>query len=208
MVKTLIQSYSMMTNITNEQWQDIEGNKGYQISDCGRVRSVDRIITYRDGRQRFCKGQLLNPSPDKAGYLMVCLRNHKTRRVAGLVAKAFIPNPNNLPEVNHIDTNKNNNSVGNLEWCTKTYNQRHAWKSGCKEKVRKVRSMLSKQQQGELSPYHKLTAKDVLSIRYKYIPRQHSLRMLAKEYNVSHSAILDIIKGKQWKGVKQNVRGN
>lgn len=99
-----------------ETWKDIEGFEGlYKISDEGHVYSVR------------CK-KLLKLIPNQDGYFEVCLANNGKnvyRRVCRLVAIAFIPNPNNLPQVNHIDENKQNDKVYNLEWCSSKYNVNH-----------------------------------------------------------------------------------
>ena len=102
-------------NENNEIWRDIEGYEGlYQVSNCGRVRSL-----------KFGKERILNPVKIGSGYLQVGLyKNEKQKKfkVHRLVAKAFIPNPNNLPEINHRDEDKTNNKVVNLEWCSSKYN--------------------------------------------------------------------------------------
>ena len=106
----------------NEEWRDIKGYEGlYQVSNLGRVRSLN------------CRGHkgcigILTPRLDGKGYEMVALykegkaRNTKVHR---LVAQAFIPNPNNHPQVNHKDEDKTNNNVDNLEWCTNEYNHNY-----------------------------------------------------------------------------------
>lgn len=107
-------------------WKDIQGFEGlYQVSNDGKVRSLDRIINYKDGRARLEKGHKLKPHADKKGYTRVTLcKNNKCKPylVHRLVAMAFIPNPNNWPQVNHKDENKTNNTVWNLEWCDRIYN--------------------------------------------------------------------------------------
>lgn len=104
-----------------EQWKDIAGFDGlYQVSNWGSVKRLGR--TERMLKPRMCKG-----------YETVCLCKNgirHNRRINRLVALAFIPNPENKPEVNHKDGNKRNNAAYNLEWNTASENQRHARSTG------------------------------------------------------------------------------
>lgn len=108
-----------------EIWKDIQGYEGnYQVSSKGNVRSLDRYIECR-GKYRFQKGKTLKPYINKSGYRQVTLydkNGYKLHRINRLVAQSFIPNPNNLPQVNHKDEVKTNDCVNNLEWCTCLYN--------------------------------------------------------------------------------------
>ena len=109
-----------------EIWKDINGFEGiYQISDKGNIRSLDREIICSNGSVRFQRGTEIKPYINKQGYRTVVLHNigkHKMCRICRLVAEAFIPNPQNLPQVNHKDENKANDEKENLEWCTCLYN--------------------------------------------------------------------------------------
>ncbi len=110
-----------------EIWKDIPNYEGlYQISNLGRVKSLERIVKYNHSKfsqkgmkERILSTKILN------GYLAATLYKNKKRKsflIHRLVANAFIPNPNNYPQVNHKDENKFNNNALNLEWCTNEYN--------------------------------------------------------------------------------------
>lgn len=109
-----------------EIWKDITGFEGlYQVSNFGRIKSLDRKIKYKDGRTRVFLSKILKTGNNGHGYLIVNLsKNGKTKMfyVHRLVAETFIPNPNNLPQVNHKDENTYNNYLNNLEFCTSNYN--------------------------------------------------------------------------------------
>ena len=114
-----------------EIWKDIVDYENlYQVSNLGRVRSLDRIIVDSRNVRKF-KGVDLKKHKKKSGYLTVQLK-HKDFQIHRLVAKAFIPNPDGKPQVNHKDGDKQNNRVDNLEWCTCEENINHAYKSGLK----------------------------------------------------------------------------
>ena len=112
-----------------EEWRPVVGYEGlYEVSNTGQIRSFDRYVKYSNGRIHLHKGKVLSPIKDKDGYLQVNLcYNGKIHqiKVHRIVAQAFIPNPNNLPQVNHKDEDKTNNSVDNLEWCTVKYNNNY-----------------------------------------------------------------------------------
>jgi len=108
-----------------EVWKDIYEYEGwYQVSNLGRVRSLDRVVKYSDGRVYEYKGIILSLGNCR-GYSFAPLRKNGkaiSARVNRLVAIAFIPNPYCLPQVNHKDEDKLNNNCDNLEWCTSKYN--------------------------------------------------------------------------------------
>lgn len=114
-----------------EEWKNIPGYQDYQISNFGRVKSLEHTV-YHQPSNKFPNGRLvtyqeriLKPSLESGGYYFVVLYNNKIKRsfrIHRLVAKLFIPNPKNYEQVNHKDENKLNNHVSNLEWCTAKYN--------------------------------------------------------------------------------------
>lgn len=132
-----------------EEWRNIEGTSGqYQVSNKGRVKSTRKILTL---------------SPDKQGYLYASVKidgKHKRRSVARLVAKEFLPRPENslANEVNHIDFNKSNNHIENLEWLTKQQNLKHA-RDGKRWDEKQQQQKLKRLQQIEMEASKRAAAK-------------------------------------------------
>lgn len=122
--------------MTEEIWKDIAGYEGkYQISNLGKVKSMN----YR----RTCKERILIPCKTANGYLQVRLSKNcisKQHLIHRLIAQAFIENPENLPEVNHIDEDKTNNCVSNLEWCDRKYNNNYGTHNEKILKTKKLRN--------------------------------------------------------------------
>lgn len=115
-----------------EEWRDIAGYEGlYQVSNLGRVRSLDRRVKHNSLGSIFCRGCLMRPCNNRYGYPTVNLSKDGGKKrftIHRLVAQAFIPNPNNLPEINHKDEGRTNNHVDNLEWCTALWNNTYGTK--------------------------------------------------------------------------------
>jgi len=117
-----------------EIFVDVIGYKGmYQVSNTGKVKSLSRTYQWRGIHKRL-KENLLKCSKNNGGYRIATLSNvaYEHIGVHVLVAKNFIPNPENLPEVNHADGIKSNNFVTNFEWCTSSRNKLHAFEIGLK----------------------------------------------------------------------------
>ena len=115
--------------------KQIKEYPNYSVTSDGRVISTKRIAG-RSGKGISTKHNELVIMHNQTGYCMVNLianKKSKTRYVHRLVAQAYLPNPDNLPQVNHIDGNKDNNDVSNLEWCTALHNNAHALQTGLRE---------------------------------------------------------------------------
>lgn len=115
-----------------EIWKSHPDITGIEVSTLGRVRTLDRV-TSSEERTRFIKGKILKQSDNGKGYLKVNIWNggkQIVRTVHQLVAQTFIPNPDNLPQVNHFDCDRTNNNVENLEWCDNSYNIQYREKFG------------------------------------------------------------------------------
>lgn len=166
----------------SEIWLPIRGYEGlYAVSNLGHVKSLRRNI-------------VLKLMDSGNGYFKVSLSKcGKVQQfwVHRLVADAFVPNPDSLPVVDHLDGNKRNNDAENLDWCTSGDNSRRAWSNG-----------LLKQapiKHGEQHPNHVLTSAEVIEIRQLYETRMYSQRMLGARFGVSQATIKQIVKNRAWR---------
>lgn len=178
------------------KWKEVDGFPGYFISTHGEVKSPDRMLPTTDSvgvkRIRRHKGRYLRPFTDHAGYLRVDLKEDDKRKnslVHRLVALAFIPNPENKPCVNHLDGDKKNPHVQNLEWCTHLENMRHGHAAG----LIPPRILFK----GEKSIGSKLTNKQALAIK-KRLAAGEPVYLIAADYPVGSSAIREIKAGRCW----------
>ena len=181
----------MIENI-NEIWLPIDGFDGYEVSNYGRIKSLN----YNKTKQE----QILKQDTNKKGYQRVCLYKDRKRKkflVHRLVANAFIDNPNNYEQVNHKDEVKTNNYVDNLEWCDCKYNINYGT----------VRERISKAMSGENHPKPMLgrfgkdnpTSKQViqLSLENEVIKIWGSAIDVQRELGYHNSAICNCCKGKR-----------
>lgn len=149
----------------------------------------DYIITQNGNIINKHNNKQIKPQKNGKGYLRVYI-GKKGYFVHRLVAIAFIPNPENKPQVNHKDGNKLNNSVENLEWCTNQENRTHAIKNGL-------------HRCGEQCSYSKLNEKQVLKILNLLYNGQHTVTEISKMFGVSRGTISDIKNNKTWKQLKR-----
>jgi hypothetical protein len=169
-----------------EEWRDIEGYEDlYKVSDLGRIKSF----------KKDSNGKILKPREDKDGYLLLNLwkdSKRKTFKIHRLVAQAYIINPENLPQVNHKDGNKQNNFSKNLEWCSNYYNQKHARENNLNNIC---------WQKGENHIGHKLTQEKVLAIRNHKDKNRGYCQRIAKEFNVAPATVSLIQNNIIWKHI-------
>lgn len=174
-----------------EEWRNIEGFNGfYQVSNTGKIRSRGSKNGSRDG-----KWHIRSLSLNHDGYQKVRLSQggrDVTQRVHTLVAKAFIPNPNGYDTVNHINGDKTDNRVENLEWADRKQQMYHAYQH-----------RLKKPMQGTLNANAKLTDDDIRYIRqnYKRMSREFGTVALGKKFGVSNRVIGLIVAGKSYKKI-------
>ena len=116
-----------------EIWKDIPGYEGlYQASNLGRIKSLDKVVFQKAKNnsvsKHIYKGKILKPILHDNGYNYVTL-NYKIISVHKLIAKTYLENNEKLPQINHKDGNKTNNNINNLEYCSASYNMKHAYKN-------------------------------------------------------------------------------
>jgi len=156
-----------------EEYRNIEGTT-YMVSNIGNVKNA--------------KGLVLRPYFHKTGYYYVGI-NAVKKQLHRLVAIAFVPNPNNLPDINHKDGHKLNNTDSNLEWCTRKQNIHHSYSLGLSTV-------------GEKRYNSKLTEKEVLEIRA--LAGTKNNREIAEMYNISQQTVWGITHYRKWKHLKSN----
>lgn len=180
-----------------ENWKTVLGYEGYyEVSDMGRVRSLDRIVNSRPGVKQKLKGRMKIQKRSLEKYFSVTLSMEsktKHKNVHRLVANAFIPNPHNKPCINHKDGNGFNNKVENLEWCTHHENTVHAYKTNL---------FPVDQNSGQKNGRSKLTNEEALTIRESYKnfdgTPEHKYKELAKAFGVSRTTIRRIVLKTHW----------
>lgn len=183
--------YHQVEDLENEVWLDIKDFEGfYQVSNCGRIRSKTRISnSSKSGKsyKRILNSRIIRPNFTRGSYMSVGLHKNgkaKTMSLHRLVAAAFLENPDNLPEVNHIDSNPINNHVENLEWCSTLDNRLHAMEFG------------KWNFKGEKAVFSKLTNEKVLTIRANI--ENKSIAKLAAEFGVTRKCISNILNRRSW----------
>jgi hypothetical protein len=166
------------------EWRDVVGFEAYfKVSSCGQVFSKR-------------SNKILKQWLRKNGYMTVAVRiggrNGQSYcfKIHRLVAEAFIPNLENKPMVNHIDNNRSNNHISNIEWCTAKENAQHCVKSGNHPRL-----------SGEDNGQAKLTKDQVEYIRKVFKPRdkEFGARALGRKFNVNKTTILSVVNNESWK---------
>lgn len=167
----LIKDIFEMEQFINEVWKEVSVNPNYLVSNYGRVKTIDHPVwCVKNNSYSIRKGRICIPSNNNSKkYWRIGIQiNNKQKHFAvhRLVATAFIPNPNNLPQINHIDGNKDNNHISNLEWCDNSYNQKHACDNGLKSTIK----------MSEHSALRKLSIEEVKYIKEEFAKIDTSIR--------------------------------
>jgi predicted DNA-binding protein YlxM (UPF0122 family) len=181
------------TNFEGEIWKEIPEFEGfYEASTHGRIKSLDRVKFLKNNKEKVLVGKILSDVRSEwYGKVTLYMLDEKFQfNTHRLIAKTFIPNPDNLPEVNHKDGIKSNNHVDNLEWCTHKENSEHA-----------LINNLFKPKSGIESGNAKLTDVQVIEMRNLYYKGNMTLLELRDKYSIAYGAIYNIIKGRNWKHI-------
>ena len=158
----------------DNNWKSIKGFPHYKINKKGQIKRIDAVVTDCRGINFFRKGRILSTRKTKKGYIQVDMCEDGVlygRFVHVLLAETFIPNPNKLPIVNHIDENPSNNDLDNLEWCDYSYNAKHSY-----NKIKKAHAK-------EQKAVYRINIKTNEYVKY------NGIREAARENNVYHSNI-------------------
>lgn len=184
------QTRESFDSLEGEIWKPYPSDTKYEASNLGRIRRKEIVVVNPIKGTFKNKPIMLKQKLTHEGYFRVCI-NRTTKLAHRIIAEAFIPNPDNKPFVNHKDSDRTNNSVDNLEWCSSSENIKHAFATGNKKSITGVDHKMSK-----------LTESDVKSIRNcMHIPSPK----LAKIYNVNESTIKDVKNNKTWKHVSPEL---
>ncbi|WP_054908742.1 NUMOD4 domain-containing protein [Pseudomonas sp. NBRC 111135] len=176
-----------------EIWKPIAGFEGlYEISNLGRVKSLGRFRRAKGDAKTWMDERIKAPCAQREGYLsahLYCEGRMTKRYVHRLVADAFLPNPLDLPEVNHLDGDKQNNSLANLAWSSRSENCRHALESDLYQTAR-----------GERAGNSKLSESDVREIRSLAASGMFH-REIADQYRIGRKAVTKIVNRQRWEHV-------
>lgn len=180
----------MQTEQPGENWKAIAGYEGYyEVSDTGKIRSVDRVVINRGFPQRL-KGVTLRHNLNQNGYpyVIIC-KNGKTKCqcIHKAVAAAFVDNPDGRRVINHKDGNKQNNNASNLEWTTSLENNLHALRTGLRVPTR-----------GEKQGKSVLKEHQVYEIRRR-ADSGESVKKLAQEFGVKEAAVSAVKHRRTWR---------
>lgn len=173
-----------------EEWKDIQGYEGlYQVSNLGRVKSLERrVCNHKNGATRLIREQIITPTDNGNGYKIVGLRMKRKRQskyVHRLVAEHFLEKPSGKDLVNHIDYDKSNNAVTNLEWCTQLENVAYS-----AEHMKKPKTKCRPPKTGEkYIKYRNARGKIVYRVAIKQLKIDRSFKTLEEAIRYRNEAV-------------------
>jgi hypothetical protein len=180
--------------MTREIWKDVNGYEGvYQVSNHGRLKGLGREVFTKTNKTYYIPERIIASTINSRGYRMASLwfnGKGKLKLLHRIIAETFIPNPENLPQVNHIDGNKLNNDISNLEWVTSQDNIIHAYNHNLIHPALGINRNVGH-----------FVEEDIKRIRQMALEGM-SQRKIAAEYGVQQNSIWLILKGKTYNWVK------
>lgn len=168
-------------NLPDEIWVPVQGYENlYWISNKGRIHNNKKVM---------------KPYRINSGYLCIDFTVNSAKKknlVHRLVASAFLPNPDNLPEVNHIDENKDNNSVTNLEWCTRSHNKQHSMATGTYDAIYTTKNSLGKKHLPNTSSKYHNVSYDKPRGKWRGCIRHQGKNLESKRFDTEIEAALHV----------------
>ena len=182
--------------MSREIWKDIKDYEGlYQVSSNGIIKSLPRTIIKRNGQHQKRQGKILSPSLDRYGYPKVVLHKNnikKNESIHKLVGVSFLNKKETQNQINHLDGNKLNNNIKNLEWVSAKDNTQHAIKNGLRNPSKGSRNGMAK--------LNEVQVKEIKDILKNY--KRGMYAELARKYNVEDHAISNIRNNITWVHIK------
>lgn len=200
----LVKTYDGLKPASEDEWQDIPGYEGlYQASISGFIKSLDRTVKCRGSKQRVIPGRIIKSHKKNNGYIFVRLtknKKSKNKYLHRLVLKAFSNKNEWKDTVNHIDGNKENNCLSNLEWASRSENLKHAYKNGLNKVTEYQKSQTSKANRGSKQHFSRLSEENIPEIRDLYSSGM-TYEQIGEKYSVHRETIGNIIRGNTWRHV-------
>lgn len=189
-------------HLRTERWRDVKGYEGlYQVSNKGRVKSLERVVVDKNNKPRLRKSLILAISKNDRGYCQTNLYKNgvlKTFRINRLVAQAFIPNPDNKPYVDHINTIRDDNQVENLRWVTPEENNLN---DITRQHLSEMQTGKKNHQYGKTGKYN---ARSIPVLQFdldgNFIKEWESANEVSKSFNHCNSLVSMCCKGRRKTG--------